>query len=145
MTHLSSLTFTNVPPAIHDPKLIRRQRLVERLEEQLRLVKDPTFTPLSRRWKKSLDGSKTLVEVPRRLKPWWIKDLNGNLILTVRSGLKALEFEKGKTGIAVGSVERLETVLATLIAATSAGELDRLLAASKDVGDRTVQRTKKAP
>ena len=47
-------------------------------------------------------------------------------------GLKALEFEKEKTGIAVGAPERLESVLDTLIIAIRAGELDRFLEATKD-------------
>jgi hypothetical protein len=43
-----------------------------------------------------------------------------------------LEFEKGKTRIAVGAPERLEGVIDTLIAATRAGELDRFLTTSVD-------------
>lgn len=44
-----------------------------------------------------------------------------------------LEFEKGKGAIAVGTVEKLEGVLATLIAATRAGELDGLLELTKRI------------
>ncbi len=47
--------------------------------------------------------------------------------MTIKVGLKTLEFEKGKTGIAVGAPDRLGSVLETLIAATRAGELDRFL------------------
>lgn len=145
MTHLSTLAFTTIPrEATRNPTLIRRQRLIERLEEQKTLLNDPSFIPVSKRWKKTPDGSKTLVDHYRRLKPWWIRDANGNVILTVRSGLKALEFEKGKTGIAVGSMERLESVLDTLIAATRAGELDRLLDATTGDDKRLVPRAKKA-
>lgn len=46
-----------------------------------------------------------------------MKDTERNVVLTVRSGLKALEFEKGKSGIAVGVAERLESVFDTLIGA----------------------------
>lgn len=130
MSNLKSLTFTTVSPVSNDPKVIRRQRLIERLEEQRTLAKDPYYAPTVRRWRKSEDGSRIAIEQTRRLKPWWRKDGSGNVILTVKSGLKILEFEKGKTGIAVGSVERLETVFATLIAAVNAGELDTLLAPS---------------
>lgn len=145
MTHLSSLAFTSIPrEATHNPTLIRRQRLIERLEEQRQLLKDPTFTPVSKRWKKTADGSKALVDHYRRLKPWWVKDAEGNVILSVRSGLKVLEFEKGKTGIAVGSMERLETVLDTLIAATRAGELDRLLDVAGADQKRPIPKAKKA-
>jgi|LakMenEpi03Aug12_release.lakeMendotaPanAssembly.Ray.scaffolds.fasta_scaffold734487_1 hypothetical protein len=137
MSNLKSLTFTAVAPLSNDPKVIRRQRLIERLEEQRTLAKDPSYAPMVRRWKKADDGSRVSVEQTRRLKPWWRKDANGNLILTVKSGLKTLEFEKGKTGIAVGSVERLETVFATLIAAVRAGELDAALAAATRPKERS--------
>lgn len=119
MTLLSSLNFVPAPKqAPNDPKAIRRQRLIERMEEQKRLSTDPTFTPVSKRWKKAADGSKTLVDHYRRLKPWWRVDGNGNVILTVRTGFKVLEFQKGKAGISVGPVERLGAVFDTLIEAT---------------------------
>lgn len=138
MSNLKFLTFTTLPAKLHDPKLIRRQRLIERLEEQRRLAKDPSIISVHKRWVKAEDGSKSLVESPRPVKPWWRTDNNGHIALTVRAGLKTLEFEKGKTGIAVGTVERLDKVLATLIAAVSAGELDGLLqAATVSVGRKT--------
>ena len=143
MSNLKSLTFTTVSPVSNDPKVIRRQRLIERLEEQQRLAKDPSYAPTIRRWKKSEDGSGIAIEQTRRLKPWWRKDGSGSVILTVKSGLKTLEFEKGKTGIAVGTVERLEAVFATLIAAVRAGELDALLAASTGGTERSAGKGKK--
>jgi hypothetical protein len=87
-----------------------------------------------KRWKKTPDGSKALVDHPRRLKPWWKADEKGFVVLTVRSGFKILEFEKGKAAIAVGTVEKLEGVLTTLIAATRAGELDVFLEAARGLG-----------
>lgn len=145
MTHLSSLNFIPAPKqAPSDPKAIRRQRLIERLEEQKRLLKDPSYTPVTKRWKKAADGSKTLVDHYRRLKPWWTVDLNGNVILTVKAGFKVLEFQKGKPGIAVGPLERLEGVIDTLIAATAAGELDGLLEAATGGEERRAVKGKKA-
>jgi hypothetical protein len=45
MSYLKSLTFTLAPHQIErNPKLLRRQRLIERLEEQIKLAADPTFT-----------------------------------------------------------------------------------------------------
>ena len=44
MSHLKSLTLTVSPQQIaRNPKLIRRQKLVDRLEDQLKLAKDPTY------------------------------------------------------------------------------------------------------
>ena len=144
MTHLSSLSFTTASQKSYDPKQIRRNRLVERLEEQKLLAVDPTHIPVTKRWKKTPDGSKALVDHYRRIRPWWRKDEAGNLVLTVKVGLKALEFKKGKSGIAVGAPERLESVLDTLIAATKAGELDRFLEVPKPAEGRGIPKAKKA-
>jgi len=146
MAHLKSLTFTVAPQQIaRNPKLVRRQRLIDRLEEQQKLVADPTFTVLVRRWVKDPDGIKQPVDRHRRVKPWWKADGAGNLVLVLKSGLKTLEIEKGKPGIVVGPVGRLETVLATLIAATKAGELDAALEAASGSSDgRGVPRRAKA-
>ena len=146
MAHLKSLTFTVAPQQIaRNPKLVRRQRLIDRLEEQQKLVADPAFTVLVRRWVKDPDGIKQPVDRHRRVKPWWKADGAGNLVLVLKSGLKTLEIEKGKPGIVVGPAGRLEAVLGTLMAATKAGELDAALEAASVSGDgRGVPRRTKA-
>ena len=70
------------------------------------------------------------------MKPAWRTDANGTVVLTVKNGLKPIEFEKGKTGILVGTIDRLDAVLLTLIAAVRAGELDGLLEAVKPTTKR---------
>ena len=146
MNSLKSLTFTALPQLFTpNPKFARRQRLIERLEEQRILAKDPTFIPVIKRWKKAADGSKALVDHPRRLKPWWKMDDKGFVVLTVRSGFKTLEFEKGKAAIAVGAIDRLDGVLTTLIAAARAGEIDGLLEAASGASSRGAPKPKKAP
>jgi hypothetical protein len=47
---------------------------------------------------------------------------------SIRSGLKPIEFEKGKPAIAVPSLDKLPTVIDTLTIAIRAGELDQQLA-----------------
>ena len=145
MAHLNTLAFVTVPKnSGHSPTLIRRYRLVERLEEQKLLASNPSYIPVTKRWKKTPDGSKVLMDHYRRISPWWRVDESGNLVLTIKVGLKTLEFEKGKTGIAVGAPERLGSVLDTLIAATRAGELDRFLEAPTTAEGRGIPKTKKA-
>lgn len=134
MSNLKSLTFVAAPrnlPA--DPVIQRRQRLIQRLEEQQRLAKDANYSVPSKRWEKAADGSKTLVDYNRRVKPWWKLDQTGAVVLLVRSGFDLLEFEKGRAGVAVGAPERLQPVLSTLIAAAKAGELDGLLKAAGEI------------
>ena len=146
MAHLKSLTFTVAPQHItRNPKLVRRQRLIDRLEEQQKLAADPAFTVLVRRWVKDPGGIKQPVDRQKRVKPWWKVDGIGNLVLVLKSGLKTIEIEKGKPGIVVGAPGRLEAVLTTLLAAAKAGELDGALEAAGGSGDgRGVPRAKRA-
>jgi len=58
------------------------------------------------------------------LRRWWRQHPNGSYALFVRSGLKAIEFEKGKPAIAVSSLDKLPSVIDTLITAIRNGELD---------------------
>lgn len=135
MNSLKSLTFVPAPPKTpNNPTFYRRERLLQRLQEQLQLLKDPSYAPVIKRWKKGEDGVKRPVDHIRRVKPWWRVDEKGFTVLTVRYGFKPLEFEKGKAAIAVGTVEKLEGVLTTLIAATRSGELDAFLEASTGLG-----------
>jgi hypothetical protein len=144
MSHLKSLTLTVAPHQIErNPKLLRRQRLIDRLEEQQKFAADPTFTVLVRRWVKDSDGIKQPVERQKRVKPWWKTDGAGNLVLVLKNGLKTMEIEKGKPGIVVGAPARLEAVLATLVAATKAGELDGALEAASGGAGRRAPRVKK--
>jgi hypothetical protein len=125
---LKNLTFTEAPQnAGRDPVLSRRKKLVERLTEQISLAKNPDFAPKVKRWVKDEDGNRKQTETTKRITPWWITDLKGEVYLTVKAGLKKVEFEKGKSAIKVGIVSKLEGVLQTLIEATNAGELDSYL------------------
>lgn len=125
MSNLKSLTFTVAPQLSKaDPKLIRRQRLIDRLEEQRKLAADANFTIKTKRWIKDETGTKKLVDLPRRIKPWWRADIDGNLVLMLRNGNNTMEIENGKPAIVVGAKSKLDGVLNTLIAATKAGELD---------------------
>ena len=61
--------------------------------------------------------------------------------LFVRSGLKPIEFGKGKPAIAVSSLDKLPSVIDTLITAIRNGEIDRQLAeASKQANPRKSKR-----
>ena len=48
----------------------------------------------------------------------------GNVVLTVRYGVRPIEFEKGKAAIAVGKRDKLVPTLETVFTAVEAGELD---------------------
>jgi hypothetical protein len=115
------------PDARRNPTLDRRAKIITRLEEQKLLLKDPNYTRSVRTWVKK-DGERVMVEKHQRVKPWWRQHPNGAYALFVRSGLKPIEFEKGKTAIAAPSLDKLPSVIDALIAAIRAGELDQQLA-----------------
>lgn len=127
MAVLKSLTFTTIPTPGGNPTLDRRAKVIARLEEQKLLLKDPNYTRTVRSWVRK-DGERVMAENHQRVTPWWRQHPNGTYALFVRSGLKPIEFEKGKTAIAVPSLDKLPSVIDTLITAIRAGELDQQLA-----------------
>lgn len=133
---LKSLTFTTLPTPNANPILDRRIRVIARLEEQKLILKDPNYTRTVRNWVKK-DGERVMVEKQQRVPLWWRQHPNGSFALFVRSGLKPIEFEKGKAAIAVPSLDKLPSVIDTLITAVRNGELDEQLAL---VGKAAVKR-----
>jgi len=101
--------------------------LIEKLNEQLKLVRNPNFKVTFNRWETNDAGERVVVEKTKPIKPWWFTDSRGDVFLTVRVGHKKIEFEKGKTAIRVGTKDKLESVLNTVIAATQSGELDAMI------------------
>jgi hypothetical protein len=97
--------------------------IVTRLEEQKRLLSDPNYTRAVRTWVKK-DGQRTPVEKQQCVLPWWRVNANGSYVFFVRS------FQKGKTAIAVPSLDKIPAVIDTLITAVRNGELDDQLASA---------------
>ena len=132
MSSLKSLTFAAVPTTNSSPLLARRSRLIEKLEDQKSLLRDPAYVRVVQRWKKQ-DGERVLVEKKLPVRPWWRTDEKGQVVFFVLIGWKPLEFENGKAGVLAGTMERLPAVIDTLIEAVRAGELDPALARAKSV------------
>jgi hypothetical protein len=128
MTSLKSLNIVPLPKSGGNPTLDRRARIIARLEEQKLLLNDSAYMRSVRSWSKGDDGRKVLVETKQRVLPWWSAQPNGTYVFFIRSGWKPIEFEKGKAAIAVHSLEKLPSVIDTLIAAARNGELDEQLA-----------------
>ena len=135
MKGLKGLTFGTINKGRENPVLVRRAKLVKRLEQQKALALDPTYTLTVQKWVKTEDGGKELKQVRKRLSPWWREDVLGNIALTVRAGGRAIEFEKGKTAIVVASMDQLGPTIETVIAAVRAGELDELLSQQAKASD----------
>lgn len=133
---LKSLTLAARPVA-RDAATYRRANLVERLEEQKQLAIDPNYIRTVKRWIGRGDDRR-LVEKQQQARPWWRANGDGSLIISVFYGTKPIEFEKGKSAIAVASKEKLLAVIEALIEAVRSGELDEHMARlSKQVGPKT--------
>ena len=140
MAFLKSLTFTALPQPGANPTVDRRTKVIERLEEQKLLSSDPNYKRTIRTTVKK-DGETTIIETHQRLLPWWRIAPNGSFVFFIRAGQKPIEFEKGKSAIAVPSLDKIPSVIDTLIGAVRNGELDEPLAqASKAVAARKARR-----
>jgi hypothetical protein len=132
MLKLKSLTLCVAPtPGTENPIIRKRLKLIERLEQQRRLAKDPTFSISVNRTIKSPEGVKSVIERQKRVKAWWRKDETGQVVMSLIVGFKVIEIEKGKSGILVGSLDQMDSVITTIIDAVQAGELDQHLTTAK--------------
>ena len=129
MTVLNTLTFAKyTAPTSADPVVKRRNKLLGKIDEQILLATDATYTPTKRVNTIDSDGNTRVVQKPKRVKRWWSVQTDGSVLLTVRYGARAIEFQKGKDAIAVESVDAVPAMLRTVRHAVADGELDELLA-----------------
>ena len=134
MSVLKSLQFVSVPKSFsNDPMLGRRHKLITQLEQQLALAMDENFVVRRQRWVKQEDGSKQLVDMPKRVKRWWRTDATGNCFFILRYGNKLIPVADGKSAIVVGERINLATVIEKVIAAAKDGELDTAIEGAKAI------------
>lgn len=123
MSALKTLKFTATPNDDAKALISNRTWLIDRLEEQKQLLADPSFVRTSQVWSGKGD-QRTMTERRQRVSPWWQLDQSGSYVLLVRFGRKPIEFEKDKPGIVVPSLDKLASIIDTVIAAARSGELD---------------------
>ena len=139
MTVLNTLTFAKYrAPNAADPVTKRRNRLLEKIDEQILLATDTTYTPTKRANTIDSDGNACMLDKPKRVERWWSVQSDGSVLLTVRYGARAIEFQKGKDAISVESIDALPAMLKTVRHAVADGELDELLAKYAQFG-RTIK------
>ena len=130
MTVLTSMNLVAYErESARDPKILRRKKLIAKIEEQIQLATDPNFQPMKTKWIKDEYGSDQKVTVPKRVKRWWNENLDGTVVLAIRYGSKPLELAKGKAGIALENDGAVVPALEQIKAGVAAGELDSLLEA----------------
>ena len=118
----------------NSPQFARRQKLSNKLDEQIQLAKaqqsGTEFSPVKiRTVKDEATGESRKVEVPKKLKPWWWTGENGKLCITVRYGARTLEIVEGKNAIETDSIADVITSLQVIRTAVASGELDKRIEA----------------
>jgi hypothetical protein len=140
MKILESLNFVAYKPSSNaNPIAVRRRKLIAKIEEQLQLAADTGYVPTKAKWVTDTEGNQKKIDVPKRVKRWWTKSLDGKVNLVVRYGSKPLEFAKGKNAIELENEAEVESTLTKLKEAVEAGELDSLIEQQAQFG-RAIKR-----
>ena len=130
MTGLTALKLVQAKkPQASSPQMSRRQKLSDKLFDQIQLAKsEQSGMPLElkkiRTIKDSITGESKRVEVPRKLKPWWWTSGDGKICITVRYGARVLEIVEGKNAIQAESIADVISSLQVIRSAVDSGELD---------------------
>jgi hypothetical protein len=133
MSVLKSLKLVPVPArSSRDPAEDRRIKMIEKLEDQKRLLADPTYVRKSVHFS-GKGESRHRVEKEHRVKRWWTEDSSGAVTMSMYRAGKPIEFAPGKAAVAAASVKDLVALMDKLIAATRDGELDEQLAKNTKV------------
>ncbi len=116
------------------PVVQRRMKLCAKLNEQLELCtalqNGDVYT--AKRLRTVVDtenGSRTVIEINKRVREWFWTAENGKINLALRYGATTLTLAKGgKNAIELNSTAELVNTLKVLLAATANGELDDAIA-----------------
>jgi hypothetical protein len=116
-------------PTQLSPAVQRRNKICKRIAEQIELATaaqdGKSYAPTKQRKVTDAEtGDSKIIQVPKRIKPWWFVADNGKLCVQLRYGAKVVEFAKGKGAIEVASATELVTTLTVLRDAVVNGELD---------------------
>jgi len=140
MTFLNTLTFTDALETKPSPLQRKRASMVRNLKDQLILLNTPNLVR-SRTKRVEREGRHQTIEIEIPVRPWWRETIDGNLTFFLKSGLKRVQFEKGKTAILVPNKEALPELINGLIKAIEQGELDNLINPKQDIRPIARKRT----
>ncbi|EZP69988.1 hypothetical protein BV96_03666 [Sphingomonas paucimobilis] len=127
------------------PELVLRGKLIAFLNEQKALaeaeITGTAFSATKRVTRTNEAGEKVRVDAPRHVRKGWFVDAAGKMFFQIRYGSKPLELAKGMNAVEVESLAELPSLIASIIEAINAGELD--VQAKAASADRKVQRKAK--
>ena len=137
MSTLDSLKLVNVIKPAKLPAIVqRRNKLSNKLWEQIQLAQakstGSTYAPIITKRFKDREGNVKLLDVPKKVKPWWFTAHNGRVCVVLRYGSRALEIAPNKTAIELEKPTDLVPTLEKIKSAVEAGELDHLIEAATE-------------
>lgn len=128
MSIIASLKLVEFKPQAAQGRIfVRRRKLVEKIEQQIKLASDPSYAPTKLIWAADENGIQQRREVAKRIKRWWFENIDGTAQLTIRYGSKPLELVKGKSAIICESISVIAPVLQDIKQAVIDGEFDAIL------------------
>lgn len=106
-----------------------RQKLIDRISDQIALVEAMESGKSFQRvkYRRIRDGaSDEITETPvrTRVRPWWLQDKDGSILVWIKYGNQTLELAKGKTTIRAKNMQELAKTFETVREAVRAGEFD---------------------
>lgn len=120
----------------NDPIIVRRNKLVRKIEEQLELAtaqkEGRLYAPKRIKNVTNAEGERVAVETTKRVKEWYWTTPANKINLCVRYGSKTLELSKGKNAIELSTGDELLATLSMLKDAVIAGELDDAINTASD-------------
>lgn len=134
MVHLAECKLVlAVRPGLFDPISTKRMKFIARVTEQLEYAacakSGDVYCKTTSRYETDLQtDEKHLVQIQRRVNPWWWMDKDAKYFMTVKYGTRIIEFAKGKPAVQAETLDQIIEVLKSLKTATANGELDALLA-----------------
>lgn len=113
-----------------------RRKLIERLEEQKELVTSELegkhYVKTQTKFVHNSDtGETNRIEVPKRIKRWFWKEPDGTVCMKLFYGSSTLNLGENSTIEAKG-LDKLPSVIGTVVEAIEAGELDEALKIASD-------------
>jgi hypothetical protein len=109
----------------------RRLKLADKIDDQLKCAEAAKTNSLHTKsrsvWRMNDEGENVQVTISRNIRPWWWKDIKGQIYLAIKYGSQPLELAKGKAAIQIGNLDELSKTLDSIKQAVLAGELDAQL------------------
>jgi hypothetical protein len=126
-----------------------RAKVLAYLTEQKALaeaeIAGARFTATKKVTRKNAEGEDIRVDVPRNVRKGWFTDASGKMFFQIRYGSKPLEFAKGMNAVEVENLADVPVIIASIIEAINAGELDPQLNAAREARRANFKaKTKKA-